>query len=172
MSDSTITPTTIYTGIAVKKENKPKELNSNPTIDDRKYVPTRFKEVAASMEQQFVEMMLDQMDKTVDEANPDEGGQGMEYYKSLQKNERAKAMTHQNELGLQDMILNQIYPKRMRNEIAFKHYEDQNSLKHHNLPSYKKPANSDSIVIGKNDSSLEQGKLNTSEPNSKDGGNQ
>ena len=171
MSDSTITPVTISTGISVQ-DVKPKEISPSPIKDDRQFVPTRFREVAASMEQQFVEMMLDQMNKTVDEANPDEGGQGMEYYKSLHKSERAKAMSHQNELGLQDMILNQIYPKRMRNEIAFKHYEDQNNLKHHNLPSYRKPANSDTIITGKNDSSLEQGKLSTSMPNSNDGGNQ
>ena len=152
MSDPKINNLPINPGISVNKQVKPKSVNQGPQIDDREYIPKQFKEVAASMEQQFAEMMLDQMSRTVDEAESESGGMGMDYYKSLQKSERAKTMTDQNNLGLQNMILDQIYPKRMRNEMALKHYEAQNNRIHHNLPSYKNDTKTDKIEMGKNDS--------------------
>jgi len=145
--------TKIQAGISIPSQNKPKDLiDKNKIQDDRVYIPSKYKEVAAGMEQQFVEMMLDQMNKTVDESETSEDGMGMEYYKSLQKSERAKAMTMQNNLGLQDMILNQIYPKRMRTELALKQYENAANQIHHNLPSYKMDTKTDKIEMGKNDS--------------------
>jgi Rod binding domain-containing protein len=142
----------INTGIPLN-QLKPKAIDRGPKVDDREYIPKQYKEVAASMEQQFVEMMLDQMGKTVDEAeNENAGGPGMDYYKSLQKTERAKTMTQQNELGLQNLILDQIYPKRMRNEMALKQYEAQSNRIHQNLPSYKIDRKADTIEMGKNDS--------------------
>ena len=145
--------TKIQPGISTILQNKPKDIiDQNKAIDDRDFIPTKYKEVAAGMEQQFVEMMIDQMGKTVDESTPEEGGMGMDYYKSLQKSERAKAMTLQNNLGLQDMILNQIYPKRMRTEMALKQYENAANQIHHNLPSYKLDTKTDKIEMGKNDS--------------------
>lgn len=151
MSDPKIP--TINTGIAVNNQVKPRDLNQGKPVDDRKYIPQQFKEVAASMEQQFAEMMIEQMNRTVDSASEEEGGgMAMDYYKSLQKSERAKAMTAQNELGLQNMILDQIYPKRMRNEMALKQYEAQANRIHQNLPSYKIDRKADTIEMGKNDS--------------------
>ncbi len=145
--------TKIQPGISTANQNRPKEvLDKNTIQDDRKFIPQKYKEVAAGMEQQFVEMMLDQMSRTVDESEPIEGGAGMDFYKSLQKGERAKAMTVQNNLGLQDMILNQIYPKRMRTELALKQYENAANQIHHNLPSYKIDTKTDKIEMGKNDS--------------------
>ena len=151
MSDPKINPA-INTGIAVQTQPKQRAVDNSPKIDDREYIPKDYKKVAAGMEQQFAEMMLDQMNKTIDEANPEQGGMGMDYYKSLQKTERAKAMTAQNSLGLQDVILDQIYPKRMRNEMALKQYEAQASGIHQNLPSYKIDRKTDTIEMGKNDS--------------------
>lgn len=151
MSDPKINPA-INTGIAVSTQPKQRAVNNSPKIDDREYIPKQYKQVAAGMEQQFAEMMLDQMNKTIDEAEPEQGGMGMDYYKSLQKAERAKAMTSQNSLGLQDVILDQIYPKRMRNEMALKQYEAQANRIHQNLPSYKIDRKTDTIEMGKNDS--------------------
>lgn len=151
MSDTKINPQ-VLPGIAINNQAKPKAIDQGPKVDDRQYIPKQYKEVAANMEQQFAEMMLDQMSRTVDEAEAESGGMGMDYYKSLQKSERAKTMTAQNNLGLQDMILNQIYPKRMRNEMALKNYEAQNDRIHHNLPSYKIDRKTDTIEMGKNDS--------------------
>lgn len=153
MSDSKITnnlPQNV--GLSVNKQVTPRSLDQGPKIDDRQYIPKQYKEVAANMEQQFAEMMIDQMSRTVDESESEGGGMGMDYYKSLQKSERAKTMTAQNNLGLQDMILNQIYPTRLRNEMALKHYEAQNNRIHQNLPSYKIDRKADTIEMGKNDS--------------------
>lgn len=142
----------INPGIAVDNRRKAVSLDQGKPVDDRKYIPERFKEVAASMEQQFAEMMIDQMAKTVDENQVDGDSAGMDYYKSLQKGERAKALTEQNNLGLQNMILDQIYPKRLRNEMGLKQYEAQANRIHHNLPSYKIDRKVDTIEMGKNDS--------------------
>lgn len=143
----------INTGISIdNNRKKPVSLNQGKPIDDRQFIPAKYKEVAANMEQQFAEMMIDQMSKTVDENEVDGDGAGMDFYKSLQKGERAKALTEQNNLGLQNMILDQIYPKRIRNEMALKQYEAQANRVHHNLPSYKIDRKVDTIEMGKNDS--------------------
>jgi Rod binding domain-containing protein len=143
----------INTGISVNTL-KPKSVDQGKkVIDDTQYIPKQYKDVAANMEQQFAEMMIDQMNKTVQSGNEEEDGDsGMDYYKSLQKSERAKMMTQQKSLGLQDMILNQIYPKRQRSEMALKQYEAQHDHIHHNLPSYKIDRKADTIEMGKNDS--------------------
>lgn len=144
-------PPTINRGISTQKETKSYDTNQKSAVDDRQYVPDQYKDVAQNMEQQFVEIMLDQMEKTVDQSDLD-SGQGMDYYKSLEKLERAKIMASQNNLGIQDMVLNQIYPKRLRNEVAFKNYQAQNSLIHKNLPSYKIDTKNDTIIKRQNDS--------------------
>ncbi|MBY0415084.1 MAG: hypothetical protein K2Q18_13015 [Bdellovibrionales bacterium] len=140
-------------GLAVRQP-EPKALKSGPQVDDREFIPKQYKEVASSMEQQFVEMMMDQMNRTVEMNEEDDGGSGMDYYKSLQQSERAKIMTQQNTMGLQDLILNQIYPKRQRTEMALKQYEAQANRIHQNLPSYKIDRKADTIEMGKNDSTL------------------
>lgn len=140
-------------GIDVNNKIPPKPLN-NKTIDDRKYIPKQYQEVAENMEQQFAEFMVNQMNKAVEENDNDNSGGGMDYYKSLQTSERAKMMAKQNNLGLQTVILDQIYPKRMRNEMALKQYEAQADRIHHNLPSYKIDKKTDTIKMGKNESTL------------------
>jgi Rod binding domain-containing protein len=160
----------INSGIAVENKNRKSiSLGQDKRIDDRQFIPSKYKEVAANMEQQFAEMMIDQMNKTVDENDPDAGGAGMDYYKSIQKNERAKSLTQQNNLGLQDMILDQIYPKRMRNEMALKQYEAQTGQIHQNLPSYKIDRKVDTILMGKNDSTPVSGEKDLAGP-TEDGG--
>ena len=137
-------------------------------VDDKKYIPKQFQEVAESMEGQFAEAMLKQMNQTVDETEGEDSG-GMEYYKSLQTTERAKMMAQQNNLGLQNVILDQIYPKRMRNEMALKQYEAQSNMIHQNLPSYKLEKKTDTIEMGKNDSTSVPSEKTTTKHNSEGG---
>lgn len=139
---------TINRGMTINAKQA-KSLDTK-AVDDRQYIPKQFKEVAESMESQFAETMLKQMNQTVDETASEDSG--MDYYKSLQTSERAKMMSKQNNLGLQNIILDQIYPKRLRNEMALKQYEAQADLIHHNLPSYKLHKNHDTIEMGKNES--------------------
>lgn len=142
-------------GIAIKTQQA-KSLDYKP-VDDRKFIPKQYQEIAESMETQFAEAMVKQMNQTIDEAPGEDSG--MDYYKSLQTSERAKMMAKQNNLGLQNVILDQIYPKRMRNEMALKQYEEQANLIHHNLPSYKLAKKTDTIEMGKNDSTSSEGGL-------------
>jgi Rod binding domain-containing protein len=156
----------INRGIEIKDKVQPKSLNYK-AIDDRKYIPKQYQEVAESMETQFAETMVKQMNQTVDETPGEDSG--MDYYKSLQTAERAKMMAKQNNLGLQSVILDQIYPKRLRNEMALKQYEAQANLIHHNLPSYKIENKNDRIEMGKNESTPVSGD-NTSTRQSSEGG--
>jgi Rod binding domain-containing protein len=154
----------INRGIILNSNRQAKSLEYKP-IDDRKYIPKQFQEVAESMESQFAEAMLKQMNQTVDETAGEDTG--MEFYKSLQTSERAKMMSKQNNLGLQNIILDQIYPKRLRNEMALKQYEAQADLIHHNLPSYKLHRNRDTIELGKNESPhVASDAINKAEPHS------
>ena len=49
-------------------------------IDDRKYIPKQYQDVAESMETQFAEAMVKQMNETIDEAPGEDSG--MDFYKS------------------------------------------------------------------------------------------
>lgn len=156
----------INRGISTANSKQAKSLDYK-AVDDRKYIPKQFQEVAESMETQFAETMVKQMNQTIDETPGDDSG--MEYYKSLQTTERAKMMAKQNNLGLQTVILDQIYPKRLRNEMALKQYEAQANLIHHNLPSYKLEKKTDTIVMGKNDSAPASGEKDLTGQNSEGG---
>ncbi len=141
----------INRGISLSNQQKPIDVSNKKYVDDRQYIPKQFKEVAQNMEQNFAEYMLSQMNKAVD-SNESEESTGMDYYKGLQTSEQAKIMAMKNNLGLQDVILDQIYPKRMRNEMALKQYEAQVDKIHHNLPKLEASPKNDMIVMGKNES--------------------
>lgn len=158
--------TEIIRGIAIPQQ-KPKELNQKP-IDDRQYIPQKFKDVAQNMEQQFAEYMISQMNKAVDATEPDESA-GMDYYKGLQTTEQAKIMAAKDNLGLQNVILDQIYPKRMRTEMALKQYEAQADRIHHNLPKLVTHSKNDKIILGKNESTPLDNNQNVIDQN-KEGG--
>lgn len=156
----------INRGISTTNSKQAKSLDYK-AVDDRQYIPKQFQEVAESMETQFAETMVKQMNQTVDETASEDSG--MDYYKSLQTTERAKMMARQNNLGLQTVILDQIYPKRLRNEMALKQYEAQANLIHHNLPSYKLEKKNDTIDLGKNDSTSKPGDNTITGKNSEGG---
>lgn len=145
----------VFKGISTEKAEAPKEIQDQNVkkVDDRKYIPKEFVKVAKGLEQQFAEMMINEMNKTTGDDGTNDGV-GMDYYKSLQNTERAKTLTEQNQLGLQDLILDQIYPKRMRNEMALQQYQKSMERKfNHNLPTLNKPEKSDTISMKRNDSS-------------------
>ena len=103
--------------------------------DDLKYVPEDFKKVAGGLEQQFVEYMLKQMNKSIGKGSTE--GSAMDYYKDLQNTEQAKTLTNTNNgVGVQELILNQIYPKKFRNAQAMAAFsKDKNSrlIKRNNI---------------------------------------
>ena len=65
------------------------------------------------MEQQFIQYMIEQMKKTIDVANPESSA--LKFYKSMLNNYQADIMAARGEgLGLQKVILDQIYPQHQR----------------------------------------------------------
>lgn len=84
------------------------------------YIPKEFKQVATSMEKQFIEHMLEQMEKTTGKP---EDSTANNYYKSLQRNERSEIISNLSDEGsLKELILDQIYPQKFRNETSFNAY--------------------------------------------------
>jgi hypothetical protein len=64
--------------------------------------------------------MITQMNNSI---GSEETNSGAKYYKSLLNSERADVMATKDQgLGLQKVILDQIYPQRMRSEIAYKQF--------------------------------------------------
>jgi hypothetical protein len=92
--------------------------------DDSMFIPDPYKKVASGMEQEFARFMVEQMEKTVTRENPD--SQATAYYKSIVNQERAEAMSETGKgLGLKQMILDQIYPKHLRNQLALDNFNAQ-----------------------------------------------
>lgn len=90
---------------------------------DRDLIPDRFKDIAGSMEQQFAELMLEEMKKTVNKEEPETNAET--YYNSLLQQEYAKNLTNGDDgMGLKKMILNQIYPQHLRNEINYHRFQN------------------------------------------------
>ena len=93
------------------------------------YVPKEYRDVARGMEQQFIEYMIGQMEKTTGNSDSSISNN---YYKSLLNTERAKIISdHNSGLGLQEVILEQIYPKKFRNKEAFNYYKKQSEIIKH-----------------------------------------
>lgn len=104
-----------------QKEAKNARMH-NPQINNQdKYagIPKPYMDIAQGMESQFINHMLDELEKTVHKEKPD--SQAEAYYKSLINQERSDIMAKtENGIGLKDMVLDQIYPKYMRRPIANK----------------------------------------------------
>lgn len=95
-------------------------------------IPKAYKKVAGDLEGQFAELMLEQMDKTIDRS--DELSTANNYYSSLQRSEHAKAMSSSDKgTGIKQMILDQIYPSRLRTEQNLAAYENFNNSRNKNL---------------------------------------
>ncbi len=96
-------------------------INNNRPISGNesfKYVPTAFKKVAQGMETQFSEFMLNQMRKgtLLDE----DDSSSMDYYKDLMDTETAQAMAKKEKgVGIQKVILDQMYPENLRTKENF-----------------------------------------------------
>lgn len=109
----------------MSKINNPIPVNTpvSNKADNKKYVPKPYLDAAQGMEKQFIKLMIDQMKKTT--GNSDESSTGMDYYMDLESEERSKAMVNRNEIGLQDLILDRIYPESKRNPYAYNAYLQQ-----------------------------------------------
>jgi|GEM_PF-6448568 Rod binding domain-containing protein len=101
--------------------------------NSKRHIPEPYLKTAQSMEQQFAEFMLQQMQKTTGSDNDT----ASDYYKSLQRTEQAEQMAQTGKgLGIQDLILDQIYPKSRRSEMAHNAYKQQQAAQMGNRPSF------------------------------------
>lgn len=102
-------------------KNQKVERNLN---DPFRYVPDDYKKVAQGLEQQFAEYMLKQMHNSI--GRQDEDGTAMNYYQDLNQKEQAKIMSEiNNGLGIQKLIIDEIYPEKFRNPEALAAYDQQ-----------------------------------------------
>lgn len=113
-----------------KKANE-KDIHSNQKRvqdafqDEFKNIPEPFKKAAQGIEQQFVEFMVQQMHKTT---GSEESSTALDYYNDLlYKQESEKMTNYKNGLGIQKVILDQIYPKKFRNEQALAAFNAQSN---------------------------------------------
>lgn len=87
----------------------------NKQIAKKDNIPPAYKNIASGMERQFLEYMLEKMKATITDEEP---STAQSYYDGLQTSEQAKALAEKDEgMGIQEMILNQIYPKNRRNTL-------------------------------------------------------
>lgn len=83
--------------------------------NDAQNIPKPYLDVARGMEQQFIKYMIEQMKKTISKAEPESSA--LKFYNSLLNHHQSNIMAQKNEgLGLQKVILDQIYPAYKRNQ--------------------------------------------------------
>jgi len=107
------------------KTAESKQTQKGRVRDEFENIPKPFKDAARGIEQQFVEFMVEQMHKTTGAA--EESNTAMNYYNDLLYKEESNKMTeYKNGLGIQKLILDQIYPKKFRNADALAAFNAQN----------------------------------------------
>lgn len=119
--------------IMIDKIQKPMPYNQaqvrlrNPH-SDTKFIPKAFIKVARGMEKQYAKFMIEQMNKTVKNSQSNSNGQN--YYRSLLDDQRVNTIVKSGGgLGLQKVILSQIYPEKFRNKFAYNQFENRNKKK-------------------------------------------
>ncbi|MBG07567.1 MAG: hypothetical protein CME68_02340 [Halobacteriovoraceae bacterium] len=98
-----------------------KNFKSINKSNDSKFIPDPYKKVASSMETQFLNFMISKMKNTINKNNPESSA--VEYYNGLINKERSNIMAKNNGgLGIQKLILNQIYPPHLRNKASYEYF--------------------------------------------------
>lgn len=118
--------------ISLVKESHPvpiplKDHSRTIKQQEKSFIPEPYKKVAQGMETQFLQYMLEQMNKTVD--RNEELDSGDQFYHDLLTSERANLMAQSQQTGISDVVLDQIYPKRFRNQMALENYQKQQAPK-------------------------------------------
>lgn len=77
--------------------------------DSQKQMLKQLKEVASGMEEQFANMLIQEMRKSIDKT--EDGSTAMKIYESMLDQEYARILAEQGQLGLSDVIVKQLAPK-------------------------------------------------------------
>lgn len=97
----------------------PKKIDGHPSLRQKNLnsVPKEYLDVAQGMETQYLNFMLGEMQRGVNQVEPDNNA--TKYYKSLLDYERAQIMAKtENGVGLKEIILDQIYPQHLRRDLT------------------------------------------------------
>ncbi len=92
--------------------------NSVRPENSEKYIPEEIKGAAQGLEAQFNELMVKEMTKSLNSGVQSTAGN---FYNGLLTSERAKALVHEDS-QIQKLILDEIYPKHMRNSQNYQNY--------------------------------------------------
>lgn len=102
-------------------------------VDNYQYVPKNYKNVAKKMESQFLEFMLKKMKDSITTDEPVSSER--EFYDGLLNTEHANNMSETNRgKGIQKLILDEIYPQRLRNKYTYESMEKRNAQNNFNHP--------------------------------------
>ncbi len=77
--------------------------------ESKQQMMKQLKEVATGMEEQFANMLISEMKKSIDKN--EEGSTAMRIYESMLDQEYARILADQGKLGLSDVIVKQLAPK-------------------------------------------------------------
>ena len=121
--------------------------NTSSKVDDTQFIPKQHKEFAVNLEAQFAKLMFNEMQKTVHSSAP--SNTANDFYNSQLLNERSQTMAAKGGSKLQNMLLDEIYPKKFRNKANFDLYmQSQNKFNKHKIDMHDKPSLSDRITMG------------------------
>ena len=91
------------------------------SAQNKKYIPRPYREMARNMEKQFLQLMIKEMNKTINSSEMP--STSTNYYRQLLNTQRADKMSkNRGGMGIQDLILDQIYPRHRRNPLAYEAY--------------------------------------------------
>ena len=103
------------------------------------------------METQFLNFMISKMKKTIDQEKPESSA--LEYYNGLINKERSNIMAKNNGgLGIQKLILNQIYPSHLRNKASYEYFmkQLQPNIKKQAIKKYESNQDMEKLINKKN----------------------
>jgi len=108
-----------YDNISIN--NRPNIKKSADLPENRQYIPKPYIDGAKSMEKQFAQLMVKEMQKT---AGKTSNNTADNYYRSLLSSQYAEQLgQNRGGLGVQKLLLDQLYPRRLRSKIAFDTYQ-------------------------------------------------
>lgn len=100
-------------------QNRNIQKSARPANSEQ-YIPEEIKGAAQGLEAQFNELMVKEMTKSLNSGVQSTAGN---FYNGLLTSERAKALVKEDS-QIQKLILDEIYPKHMRNEQNYQNYLD------------------------------------------------
>jgi len=96
----------------------------NARSNGKEFIPKPYLELAEKLEKQFYNLLLNEMEKTVEKTEPQSTAE--EYYNSLLSDKHAEIFSQNpNNNGIKDLILNEVYPQRFRSKAVFEHYNKE-----------------------------------------------